>query len=216
MASLVWIMILPTSRKTLAIQKAKARRLRNLLRSHAGRIQTHRSKKTINAHFFKYHHMQKTLVLNDQTAKELYKTGSPELKAILEESFGKKTFISKITDAISSWEHVCRINGIDPSDVRFHEGEPDEIAYRKLKEITKAYNQGWKPDWNDGNQQKWFAWWYMDSPGFRLDGIDYVWTGSYAGSGSRLCFSSQENAQHAAGLFKDIYKTFITTPDDQN
>ena len=51
--------------------------------------------------------MQKTLVLDDQKAKELYQTAAPEFKAMLEQSFGKAHFLIKITDRIKSWEDVC-------------------------------------------------------------------------------------------------------------
>ena len=35
---------------------------------------------------------------------------------------------------------------------------PDEIARRKLETITEALNEGWRPDWNNTNEYKYFPW----------------------------------------------------------
>jgi hypothetical protein len=45
----------------------------------------------------------------------------------------------------------------------------DEKAYRLLKLLAKALNQGWTPDWNNHNEYKYYPWFEMGgSPGFRF------------------------------------------------
>jgi hypothetical protein len=85
----------------------------------------------------------------------------------------------------------------------------DEKAYRILKLLALTLNEGWTPDWNDANQLKYFAWFYMGgSSGFRYDG--YVHWGSSSDVGSRLCFKSSELAKYAGEQFTDVYKSFMT------
>ena len=49
----------------------------------------------------------KTLQISEQKARELYKTGSKDLKTILEESFTKEFFSNDITDRIKTYEDAC-------------------------------------------------------------------------------------------------------------
>ena len=150
-----------------------------------------------------------TLTLSDKQAREIYPSAAPELKTILEETFGKPFFSQKITDRVKSFEDTCTVLNIKKQYV-FDEDEDteDEIAYKKLKVIAKALNEGWTPDWNNSSEYKYYAWFYLNSPGFRFDYAGYGCTGS--GVGSRLCFRSRELAEYAAKQFTDIYKTFFT------
>ncbi len=89
--------------------------------------------------------------------------------------------------------------------------EPDEIAYRKIKLIVRAFNEGWTPDWTDGSQGKYYPWFVMGSPsggGFSCDA--YVRWDAGSDVGSRLCFKSSDLAKHAGQLFESIYKDFLT------
>jgi len=88
---------------------------------------------------------------------------------------------------------------------------PDEIAYKQLKLIALALNEGWQPDWTNGNWDKYYAWFTMggsSGSGFAFIGADYWNSLSYAGS--RLCFKTRELAVYAGETFTDIYKQFLT------
>lgn len=87
----------------------------------------------------------------------------------------------------------------------------DEIAYRQVKMIVEALNEGWTPDWENGKWDKWYPWFVMGSPsgsGFSFDDTDGWNTDSTAGS--RLCFKSRELAEYAGETFTEIYKEFLT------
>jgi hypothetical protein len=148
----------------------------------------------------------KQLQISDNIARKIYGDAAPELKTILEENFGKVFFSQKITDRVKSFEDACKELGIQVCDVYTTYDEADEVAYKQLKTIAKALNEGWTPDWNNDNQQKWWPWFYLDR--FRLDGVYYDYTGSAVGS--RLCFKSRELAEYAANQFSDLYKQFLT------
>ncbi len=112
-----------------------------------------------------------------------------------------------------TYEDACREIGITPIDVdeMHEEGIPDdEIAYRKIKTITKALNQGWCPNWNDGNQKKWVPYFNtLSTSGFAFGGTNYDYSAPDAGNASRLCFQSDELASYAGTQFTDLYKSFI-------
>ena len=156
----------------------------------------------------------KTLKISESKARELYKTGSEELKSILEESFGKEFFSQKITDRIKSYEDACSEIGIDPLNkeklmdlgLTIH-----DIAYQKLVVIIKALNEGWEPDVCDSDICRWYPWFRPNrsASSFAFDGSSYVNSFARAGSGSRLCFKSEELSNYAGKQFIDIWKEFI-------
>ena len=155
---------------------------------------------------------KRPIEISETTARELYKTAANELKVILEDTFGKEFFCVKITDRVKTYKDACVEIGETPVDeakmleVGF---TMDEIAYRKIKTITKALNEGWTPNWSDSNQKKWGVWFDLSS-GFTFYNADYRYSAAYAGNGSRLCFKSSELAEYAGKQFADIYGTFIS------
>ena len=137
----------------------------------------------------------KQLVINENRDKELYTNASVDFKLILEDTFGKEYFAQKITDRVKTFENACEVLGID-------------VAHKQLKVIARALNEGWEPNWDDGNQRKWYPRFSHNQPGFRLLAVDYVYAGTTVGS--RLVFKSEELARYAATQFLDIYKEFHT------
>ncbi|MCT4011384.1 hypothetical protein HZQ24_03395 [Elizabethkingia anophelis] len=86
----------------------------------------------------------------------------------------------------------------------------DEIAYKQIKLIASALNEGWTPDWNDRNQTKYYPWFRMGSSS---GGFSYgvcACGDSYSSVGSRLCYKSSELAKYAGTQFISIYKKFTT------
>lgn len=155
----------------------------------------------------------KTLQIEESKARSIYKTASSELKVMLEDTFGKEFFSQKVTERIKTYEDACSELGITPIDesVLLSNGfTKDEIAYRKIKTITEALNEGWKPNWNDENQKKWIPWFYPNSSsGFVFLDASCYFSFAAAGNGSRLCFKSDELAEYAGKQFVELYKEFI-------
>lgn len=118
-----------------------------------------------------------------------------------------------IKEVIKTFEDVLKYFDIDEDD--FNEGnedlEVDEIAYRQIKLIVKALNEGWTPDWTNSNEYKYFPWFKMGSSsgsGFSYRVFDYWNSASVVGS--RLCFKSRELAEYAGKQFTEIYKQYMT------
>lgn len=118
-----------------------------------------------------------------------------------------------IKERIKNFDDVLKENGVDIAVFQnsLKGLSEDEAAYKRVKEIVKAFNEGWYPDWTDSNQYKYYPWFKMGSPsggGFSCTDFDDWLTASYVGS--RLCFKSADLAKHAGKLFEGIYKEFLT------
>lgn len=156
----------------------------------------------------------KTLQIDETKAKGLYATATPEFKEMLHDSFGKDFFTQKITDRLKTFSDVCEVLGVDQDEFNEecydNDYTPDEKAYRQLKLIAKALNEGWTPDWKNRNEAKYFTWFEIDQKtGTGFADVDYGGWCTDAIVGSRLCFRSRELAEYAGNQFKEIYKAFM-------
>lgn len=151
-------------------------------------------------------HVQQ-LVIGGKDARKLYPSASAEWKATFEATFGKEFFSQKITDRVKTFADACLVLDIEPGSVWHPADEQDEIAYKQLKVIARALNEGWEPDYNNNNQRKWYPWFYMDKPsGFRLFVVGYGRSATYVGA--RLVFKSEELARYAANQFLGLYSSY--------
>ncbi len=115
---------------------------------------------------------------------------------------------------IKTFEGACKALRLDPekclpkvTGVPKHHQEAI-VAHAKLVIITEAINEGWKPDWKDDAQYKYYSWFDMSSgSGLSFDGCDSYCSGSAVGS--RLCFKSRELAQEAGKQFKKLYEQYF-------
>lgn len=86
------------------------------------------------------------------------------------------------------------------------------LENQKLIIIAKALNEGWVPDWSNGEWDIWFPWFNMDDEGssgrFSFFRSDDRRSASYVGS--RLCFKSSDLAEYAAKQFISLYKKVFT------
>jgi len=92
----------------------------------------------------------------------------------------------------------------------------DLIAFVKLRIITYALNEGWKPTYSsfnsdDDSQERWFPWFNIvqdeESLKYTLQFSDTnpVTSSVYTGDGAKLCFKSRNLAEYAGQQFTDLY-----------
>ena len=157
-----------------------------------------------------------TLSIEKKNAIAAYRKAAKdgEERKLLEGLFPDVSFDGKITDRIKTWEDVCEEAGEDPNDEKWNIGEVDEIGYRKAKLICKVLNEGWKPNWNNDRQYKWYPWFYRDRSGggFRFHTSDRF--SAVSGAPAWLCYASSELSDHAAKYFLEIYKQLMTNGED--
>lgn len=157
----------------------------------------------------------KTLQIDEKKAKGLYENASPEFQAMLEDTFGKK-FFKSIQDRIKSYEDACLELGLDPEDLpEVDNCEPEDqasiIAFYKLTIIARALNEGWKPNWKDSSEYKWFPWFKVNRDAAGVGCSSSYYTASTAGAaiGSRLCCKSDELATYFGKQFGNLWSEYL-------
>lgn len=118
-----------------------------------------------------------------------------------------------MTTTIKTFEDACVALGIDPTklpDVSMLDAADGKalLAQYKLTIIARALNGGWTPDWNNGQWDKYYPWFWMSSSrGFSV--YDYGHDLDPSVVGSRLCYKSEEVAEYAGTQFTDLYKDLM-------
>lgn len=118
---------------------------------------------------------------------------------------------------IKTFEGACKALKLDakkvlPNVSKFPKQHQSAlVAHAKLVIIAQALNNGWKPNWQDHNQYKYFPWFYHDNkPGsaFSFHVCDCNCAVTYVGS--RLCYKNRETAEYAGKQFIKLYKQYFT------
>lgn len=154
--------------------------------------------------------MDKTVIIDDSTALRIYPGAAPEMQAILEKSFPTGFFSQDITDRIKTFEDACEFTNTDPKASRFTVGTRNQRYQERVALITRALNEGWLANYNDSSEYKYTPYFYLNSPGFRVDGTLCTGTVAYAGSGSRFAFKSDKLATYAGKQFLKEYENWMT------
>lgn len=133
--------------------------------------------------------------------------------------FYKEEDYEEITDRVKTYEDACKVLGVEPINEQNAKAQgfrSDEIARRKLETIAAALNEGWKPDWNNTDQYKYYPYFYIqeNAKGKGSAGLSYART-NYAAAytsatvGSRLCFYASRLARYASNQFTDLYEQIL-------
>ncbi|MCX6303299.1 MAG: hypothetical protein NTW82_14070 [Bacteroidia bacterium] len=129
----------------------------------------------------------------------------------------QKTEKRKITfdyKTIKIFEDACKKLSIDPLKLPDLNGIPEEfhkpiIAGYKLMIVYKAINNGWRPDWSNWSQYKYYPWFRVSSSGFGFANSYYNYDIAIAHVGFRLCTNTSEKALYIGEQFKDLYQDYF-------
>lgn len=190
---------------------------------------------------------------SDEQLVALYRTGGDEARKAIKEALGDE--FSKtipVTSRVQTFDDAVRELGDDHPAVKawrslkygyaVSDTDPetaDIMAYATLRVITEALNEGWKPQFTEG-ERRWYAWYDFLTKeeveemsdeekkerrvvgravsnanaygGLVFSNAYYVSTVSYTVYGSRLAFKNEELAEYAAKQFGDIYADFCFIP----
>ena len=97
----------------------------------------------------------RALQIEESKARSIYKTASPELKTMLEDTFGKEFFVETIMDKIRNRAdafnfYVKNHSGIKVESVSLYsEFLNKTFAYYQALIIVKVLNEGWEADFNN-------------------------------------------------------------------
>lgn len=132
--------------------------------------------------------------------------------------FYKEEDYEEITDRVKTYEDACKVLGVEPINEQNAKAQgfrSDEIARRKLETIAAALNEGWKPDWNNTDQYKYYPYFYIQenakgaSAGLSFACTYYAAARTSAYIGSRLCFYASRLARYAGNQFTDLYEQIL-------
>jgi hypothetical protein len=115
---------------------------------------------------------------------------------------------------IKTFEDACKKVNVDPEKLPDVTGLPEEfakpiIAYYKLLIIYQAINNGWKPNWGNWNEYKYYSWFEVLSSGFGFSAAYCYCAGTDSDVGSRLCTDTREKGLYIADQFKAEYQDFL-------
>jgi hypothetical protein len=142
--------------------------------------------------------------LTQEEINEMFDASDNKQKKVLSKFFSKP---ESITNKVKSFKDACIVLGVNEDDVFNKKTDSsDDIAFKKLKMIVKALNEGWYPNWNDDNERKYFIWWNMKG-GFSYYAVTY--NGTDANVPSALCLKTRDLAEHISNIafkeFKEYY-----------
>ncbi len=189
------------------------------------------------------------LDLTSEQLAAIYRGSDNESRKALKEALGDQLSEAlPIQERVKTLDDAIRELGDDHEAVRSYNAckygysikEPDIMAYLKLRIITEALNEGWKPQFTEG-ERRWYAWYdlldkddldgmtdeekkerrvvgrasnYASAYGGLVCSDAYnASAGSYASCGSRLAFKNEELAEYAAKQFIEIYADFCFIPE---
>lgn len=75
------------------------------------------------------------------------------------------------------------------------------VTFRKLLEVADYLNDGWKPDWNDVNQIKYYILYNHERNIFEIEYCRYI-------NSELVYFSSRENAEKAIEIIREELRQF--------
>ena len=147
--------------------------------------------------------------------RTLYENSPAEYRVELECIFGENLF-KNIQNRIKSYEDACFELGLNPKDLPEvnnceSKDQSSIIAFYKLTIIARALNEGWKPNWKDSSEYKWFPWFKVNRDAAGV-GFSYTYSATslaYAYVGSRLCSKSDELATYFGKQFIDLWNDFF-------
>ena len=153
----------------------------------------------------------RTLQIKQDSLLAAFRNAGKEGKQVLSDLFGKQVALyDNITDRVKSFEDACQVLGIS-TNVPEVKGLPRKhqkaiIANYKLIVIAEALNEGWKPNWQDSDEYKYYPWFDMSNPaGVGYSGTHAAASNTAAHVGSRLCLKNRELAIYFGQTFTDLF-----------
>lgn len=111
---------------------------------------------------------------------------------------------------VFSFEDAC--NKLKIKEPSFVNLTKSEIAGRKLKIIIKALNNGWIPNWNDVNENKYFGRFRVkDGFSYWLTTADYLTNTAVP---SALFLKNKELSYYCGLMFTYLYKDYLTSEEE--
>lgn len=143
-----------------------------------------------------------SIELKQSEIDEMFNASDDKQKAILNKFFKRPL---GIMDRVKSFKDACNVLGLKIDSVFSSTDSKDDIAFKKLKVIIKALNEGWYPNWENEGEYKYFNY-------FKMKGVFSYWSTDNYCTGtsvpSALCLKSKVLAEYAVEIALEEYKEY--------
>ncbi|WP_289763500.1 hypothetical protein [uncultured Duncaniella sp.] len=192
----------------------------------------------------------KTIELDRETLVAVYNNSNAIGRKTIKEQLGEKfSEILPITNRVKTLKDAMEELGEEHEAVKVYRSMewnlrdtmPDIKAYLQLRIITAALNEGWEPQFIDG-EYRWYTWYELHTKeeidrmdekekkrlvlldgrayassccGLRFSTSRNASSYSFSSFGSHLVFKSQELAEYASKQFIKIYADFCFLPKEK-
>lgn len=158
-----------------------------------------------------------TKTIEESDLITIHKGTDSKTKKALESKFGKETFTPK-KGLITTWEEACKIKRIHkvnslpfpkPNNQRqksINAGFMIDVMSEILN--TDSNGKRWVPNWNDGNQAKWYPWFDYKNGRFSFDGSSNYYASAFVGA--RLSYKDKATSDHAGKYLQALYNEYFT------
>ena len=115
--------------------------------------------------------------------------------------------------SIKTPEDAFKRCGLDPAVMPDLSKLPERFSFLTivfiLAVICEAVNNGWKSDYSNHEQRKYFPWPWVSSSGLDFSGSDYVYDSACADVGFPLVLESSEKAIYVLEQFPELWKHWL-------
>ena len=132
--------------------------------------------------------------LHEPEIKEMFDASDPNQKNVLKRFFNNPL---SIYDKVKSFADACKLLNIKEDSIH----KRDRILI-----IIKALNEGWKPDWTNHNEYKYWNYFQYDKNGVFSFSACYTYTSNTALVPSALYLKNRDLAAHAVKIGFEEYK----------
>lgn len=153
--------------------------------------------------------------ISRKDAMQQYTAADDDGKKMLEVLFGKNFFTSDIMSRCTSVESAFKIGGYKMKE-ELPYANPKNNRQKMLNLVAmmdiviEVLREGWVPDYDDSNQEKWFAIYVKKASGFVFSRSFYVRTSTLSALSSRLCLPTCELSDFFGKTFIKEINTLLT------
>ena len=135
--------------------------------------------------------------LTSEEVNEMFNASDAKQKSILNSYL--KEIRAGIMSKVTSYEDACKVLNLDINE--------SKTPYERLCIIIKALNEGWYPDFKNGDEYKFYNYFHMDNGVFSYCHTTYYFSNVYVPSA--LYLKSAELAKYAVEIalkeYKEVY-----------
>ena len=153
--------------------------------------------------------------INKKQLINAYKEATKEQKRLLIHLYGEELFKPQdITDRIKTFDNAYFALGVEHPFIQEFINKscyssPDLKAYMKLRIICAALNEGWKADFSNFTQEKWFPWFCINDGELMFANAYNAGSSSVSFNDVRLAYKTKELAEYAGKQFREEYQNFL-------